>query len=111
MKLSPTNYKLKYEKEFWLRTSRPKILYQYFGAVCGELNEKLPSIGQNREKKRIIMNIGGNSTHGGKPGLSDSITLMEIVNEAREKAMHERIERMEKQMETLTAILHKLRNE
>lgn len=55
--------------------------------------------------------MGGNSAHGGKPGLSDSITLMEIANEARERAMDERIERMEKQMETLTAILHKLRNE
>lgn len=75
------------------------------------MNERLPSTGQNGKKKKIIMNMRGNSAHGGKPGLSDSITLMEIANEARERAMHERIERMEKQIETLTAILHKLRNE
>lgn len=57
------------------------------------------------------MNMRGNNAHGGKPGLSDFITLIEIANEAKERAIHERIERMEKQMETLTTILHKLRNE
>ena len=37
--------------------------------------------------------------------------MREIVNEAREKAMYERMERMEKQMETLTTILHEMRSE
>lgn len=44
-------------------------------------------------------------------GLSESVTLKEIANEAREKAMHEQMEQMEKQIETLTIILHELRNE
>ena len=39
------------------------------------------------------------------------MTLREIANEARERAMHEQIEQMEKQIETLTTILHELRNE
>lgn len=34
-----------------------------------------------------------------------------MVNEARERVRHERIKCIEKQMETLTAILHELRNE
>ena len=43
--------------------------------------------------------------------LNDSVTLREIASEAREKAMFDRVERMEKQMETLTTILHELRSE
>ena len=43
--------------------------------------------------------------------LNDSVTLREIASEAREKAMFDRMERMEKQMETLTTILHELRSE
>ena len=43
--------------------------------------------------------------------LNDSVTLREITSEAREKAMFDRMERMEKQMETLTTILHELRSE
>ena len=43
--------------------------------------------------------------------LNDSVTLREISSEAREKAMFDRMERMEKQMETLTTILHELRSE
>ena len=43
--------------------------------------------------------------------LNDSVTLREIASEAREKAMSDRMERMEKQMETLTTILHELRSE
>lgn len=39
------------------------------------------------------------------------MTMREITNEARERAMHEWMERIEKQMETLTTILHELRNE
>ena len=43
--------------------------------------------------------------------IDETITLREIVNEARETMMQERIEQMEKQMETLTTILHELRDE
>ena len=43
--------------------------------------------------------------------LNDSVTLREIASEAWEKAMFDRMERMEKQMETLTTILHELRSE
>ena len=39
------------------------------------------------------------------------ITLREIANEARERMMQDRQERMEKQMETLAAILYELRDE
>ena len=39
------------------------------------------------------------------------MTLREIANEAREKVMYEWMERMKKQMETLTTILHEPRSE
>lgn len=42
---------------------------------------------------------------------SETITLREIANEARERMMQERMEQMEKQIETLTTILHELRDE
>ena len=48
---------------------------------------------------------------GGDNETGEMITLQEITNEARERMIQERMERMEKQMETLTAILHKLRDE
>ena len=41
----------------------------------------------------------------------ETITLWEITNEARERVMQDRLERMEKQMETLAAILGELRDE
>ena len=57
------------------------------------------------------METGGSSAQGGDTRLNDSVTLREIASEAREKAMLDRVERMEKQMETLTTILHELRSE
>ncbi|GAY66523.1 hypothetical protein CUMW_249380 [Citrus unshiu] len=57
------------------------------------------------------METGGSSAQGGDMRLNDSVTLREIASEAREKAMFDRMERMEKQMETLTTILHELRSE
>ena len=57
------------------------------------------------------MEIGGSSAQGGDIRLNDSVTLREVISEAREKVMFDRMERMEKQMETLTTILHELRNE
>ncbi|KAH9750796.1 Ribonuclease H [Citrus sinensis] len=57
------------------------------------------------------MEAGGSSAQGGDMRLNDSVTLREIASEAREKAMFDRMERMEKQMETLTTILHELRSE
>ena len=57
------------------------------------------------------METGGSSAQGGDLRLNDSVTLREIASEAREKAMFHRMERMEKQMETLTTILHELRSE
>ncbi|XP_024036872.1 uncharacterized protein LOC127898770 [Citrus sinensis] len=41
----------------------------------------------------------------------ETITLWEIANEARERMMQNRLERMEKQMETLAAVLYELRDE
>ena len=43
--------------------------------------------------------------------LNESMTLREIANEARETAMYDRMEQMEKHMETLTTILHELGSE
>ena len=61
------------------------------------------------------MDVGGGSAQRGDLRLNEFVTLRDIANEAREKAMYERMERMEKhmekQMETLTTILHELRNE
>ena len=57
------------------------------------------------------MDVGGGSAQGGEPRLNESVTLREIANEVREKAMYEWMEQMEKQMETLTTILHELRSE
>ena len=48
---------------------------------------------------------------GGDNETGETITLREIVNEARERIMQDRMEQMEKQMETLTTILHELRDE
>lgn len=42
------------------------------------------------------MDVGGSSAQGGDLGLNESVTLREIDNEAREKAMYERMEWMEK---------------
>ncbi len=53
------------------------------------------------------MDLGGGSAQWGDLRLNESVTLREITNEARKKAMYER---MEKHMETLTTILHELRN-
>lgn len=41
----------------------------------------------------------------------ETITHREITNEARERMMQDRLERMEKQMETLTTILYEMRDE
>ncbi|XP_024046441.1 uncharacterized protein LOC112100831 [Citrus clementina] len=57
------------------------------------------------------MEAGGSSAQGGDMRLNDSVTLREIASEAREKAMFDRMERMEKQMESLTTILHERRSE
>ena len=57
------------------------------------------------------MDVGGSSAQGGDMRHNESVTLREIAIEAWEKAMHDRMERMEKLMETLTTILHKLRSE
>ena len=57
------------------------------------------------------MEAGGSSAQEGDMRLNDSVTLTEIASEARKKAMFDRMELMEKQMETLTTILHELRSE
>lgn len=78
-------------------------MYQHFGAISRELNKKLPSTERNNgRRKRVITNVGRSNAQGVDLGLSESVTLREIVNEARERAMHGRIEQLEKQMETLT---------
>ena len=57
------------------------------------------------------MEAGGSSAQGDDMRLNDSVTLREIASEARENAMFDWIEWMEKHMKTLTTILHELRSE
>ena len=57
------------------------------------------------------MDISRNDALCGDNETGETITLREIANEARERMMQDRMERMEKQMETLMAILHELRDE
>lgn len=66
---------------------------------------------RNEKKSGETVDVGGSSAQGGDLGLNESVTLREIDNEAQEKAMYERMEWMEKKMETLTTILHELRSE
>ncbi|KAK9226722.1 hypothetical protein WN943_011770 [Citrus x changshan-huyou] len=74
-----------------------------------------PKASIDREKKRKTseetIDVGGSRAQGGDLRLNKSVKLREIANEARKKAMYERMERMEKHMETLTTILHELRSE
>ena len=90
---------------------KTRISHQHFGVVCGELSKKILLIERRREKRsEVTMDVGRGSAQGGDLRLNEAVTLREIANEAREKVMYERIERIEKQMETLTTILHELRN-
>lgn len=57
------------------------------------------------------MDIGGSGAQGGEHGPNPSITMREIANKVWKRAMYEQMERMKRQMETLTTILHKPRNE
>ena len=57
------------------------------------------------------MDVTRKDALGGDNETGETITLREIANEARERMMQDRMEQMEKQMETLTAILHELRDE
>lgn len=41
--------------------------------------------------------------------MNESATLREIVNEPRERAMYEQMEQIKRQLETLTIVLHELR--
>lgn len=51
---------------------------------------------RNEKKSGETVDVGGSSAQGGDLGLNESVTLREIDNEAREKAMYERMEWMEK---------------
>lgn len=42
--------------------------------------------------------------------MNETVTLREIANKARDRAVSERLERMERQMETLTTVLHELQD-
>lgn len=57
------------------------------------------------------MNVGDNNIQRLGSRINESAILQDIANEARDRAMHEQMEGTERQMETLTAILHELRNE
>ena len=57
------------------------------------------------------MDLPGKGTSREDTESGETITLREIANEARERVMQDRLERMEKQMETLATILNELRDE
>ena len=57
------------------------------------------------------MDLPGKDTSREDTESGETITLREIANEARERVMQDRLERMEKQMETLATILNELRDE
>ncbi|XP_052299551.1 uncharacterized protein LOC127903038 [Citrus sinensis] len=57
------------------------------------------------------MDVSRNDTLREDNETVETITLWEIANEARERMMQDRLERMEKQMETLASILFELRDE
>lgn len=54
-------------------------------------NKKLPS---TERRKGTTMDVGGSNAQGGDLGLSEFVTLREIANEARKKAMHKWMERV-----------------
>lgn len=78
-----------------------RILHQYFST-----KSKL-TFG----KEQTNMNVGDNIIQRLGSKINDFVILREIANEAMDRAMHERMEQTERQMETLTSILHELRNE
>lgn len=82
-------------------TAMTRILHQYFST-----KSKL-TFG----KEQTNMNVGDNIIQRLGSKINDSVILREIANEVRDRAMHERMEQTERQMETLTSILHELRNE
>lgn len=55
------------------------------------------------------MSTGDSNSQGN--GLRKSVMLREISNEADDRAVQEKMKRMEKQMERLMTILHELINE
>lgn len=55
------------------------------------------------------MNTEDNSPAGA--GLEESMTLREVANEAQDRVVHDRMDRMEKQMETPMTILYKLKDQ
>ena len=54
------------------------------------------------------MDMSRKDALGGDNETGETITLREIVNEARERVMQDQMEQMEKKMKTLTTILHEL---
>lgn len=82
-------------------TAMTRILHQYFST-----KSKL-TFG----KEQTNMNVGDNIIQRLGSKINDFVILREIANEAMDRAMHERMEQTERQMETLTSILHELRNE
>ncbi|KAH9651158.1 putative disease resistance RPP13-like protein 1 [Citrus sinensis] len=64
------------------------------------------------EKQRTIdMDVSRKDASREDNEAGETITFREITNEARERMMQDRLEWMEKQMETLANILHELRDE
>lgn len=60
--------------------------------------EQKASLNREKEgkKRRETMDVGRSSAQGGDLGLNESVTLREITNEAREKAMDEWMEQIKK---------------
>ncbi|KAH9782075.1 Integrase catalytic domain-containing protein [Citrus sinensis] len=64
-----------------------------------------------RSSEQSAMDVTRKDALGGDNETGETITLREIANEGRQRMMQDRMEWIEKQMETLTAILHELRDE
>jgi len=64
-----------------------------------------------RNSERLDMDVTRKDALREDNEAGETITLREIANEARERMMQDRLERMEKQIETLATILYELRDE
>ena len=92
------------------------------GGADFSINILAPSVGSwiksyhqisnyRRSSERLDMDVSRKDVLREDNETVETITLREIANEARERMMQDRLEQMEKQMETLATILYELRDE
>ncbi|KAH9779809.1 hypothetical protein KPL71_007847 [Citrus sinensis] len=97
-------------------------LWSVQGRADFRINILAPSVGSwiksyhrirnyRRNSERLDMDVTRKDALREDNEAGETITLREIANEARERVMQDRLERMERQMETLTTVLYELRDE